>query len=383
MFKFEQYFKSDTEQPLFLDGIEKRDTPALDNLCNMENCDIRELPDLFANKLKFIFGHCEKHSSMIDDKLDPQIDFIYQCYKSTRNISPTLNLSGFSSSLDNFDIFISQYAQGVSRKALGNLMQRINRFIETTIHPSRTIATFPDRYRNRDKLSFYNLEGRWIQIPSKYNASEKDYIEESIVKEIISIQESGYKRPDLYHATGSASLDGIARHGAILSANKAVALGETVKTGEYNTYIGWDEQSASGGRSGLGSIYTSKDPYSGYGIARWFNEYNVVFGLSKEKIAKYLQKDKGETNIRFEDYAGEGITIGPDAPLELVDIIYADHIYLDELNKWKEKNAPHAYIISLEADQLLRSRGKQEFYSPAEEISDWHPLLEQEPIVIE
>lgn len=382
MSDFEQQFKTNGEKSLLVNSLEKRNLPTVEDVCRDENCNAEELPGLLAERTKDILDYCRKHSSIIDDELSPQIDFIYRCFASTRGTPASVDLSGFSKSLKDFESFIAQYAKGVPRRAIGNLMERIDRYTRAVVHPSRIITVFPENHRMHGKLSIYKSEGQWIQLPSESDWSAREYVEMDVLEEIVNLQETGYTRPDLYHATGSASLSGIAKHKAILSARRARELGEDVKTGEYNTYIGWQDYSVSGGREGLSSIYTSRSPHTGYSIARWFDEYHLVFGLSIERIARYLKEHKGETDIRFADFAGEGIRIGPEAPLELVDVIYGEHIYLDDLDRWKSKYAPHARIVSLEADELLRSRGEQDFYSSSRGIKNWKSLLSQRPVVI-
>lgn len=382
MSDFESEEKPESKTPLLLDLLEKREVPTLNKLCEENECTIEDLPGVFAKKTEEILNYCEKYSSVTDVELNPQIDFIYKSYAATRDISDTDNLSDFSKSLDSFDSFIDHHAKGASRKTIGNLIERIDVYTRTVVHPSRIIAVFPEGHRMHDKLSIYNFEGHWVPLPTESSFVAEEYVEKDVLDEIIELQESNYTRPDLYHSTGSASLEGIAKHGAILSARKAVESGESVKTGEYNTYISRDGYSVSGGKEGLRSVYTSRILDTGYGVARWFNEHRVVFGISEERISKYLKEHKGETDIRFEDYSGEGIAIGPEVPLDVVGVIYGDRLYLDELNEWKEKNAPQARVVSFEAEYMLRTKGGRSYRTQGKEIIDWKSLLAQDAVVV-
>ena len=366
---FEQQYEA-TSHSLLIGSLDVRDKPTIQGICRNEGSISQKLPDVFTRRTKDIINYCKENDYIVDDKLSPQIDFIYQCYASTRS-SPPLHLREFSRSLDSFDSFVAHYARRASRSTIGNLMERIDRFTRTTLHPRRVITVFPENHRMHEKTISYQLKGRWILLPSEFGSGE-EYVEKGVVEEILNLQKIGYKQPDLYHTTGSASLEGIAKHGALLSARRAIESEEAVKTGEQNTYIGWEDHSQMGGKKGLASVYTSKFPHIGYSVARWFDEYHVIFGLSRERITTYIQAHN-QPDDRLKEFPKGEVRIGPEVPLELVDSIYGEHIYLKQLLEWKEKNAPQALVVSLEADDLLRRRTKR----------DWESIVRQKPIFIE
>jgi hypothetical protein len=250
-------------------------------------------------------------------------------------------------------------------------MERIDRFTRTNLHSSRVITVFPDYHRGYQKVISYQLKGKWFQLPSQFGSGE-EYVEKGVVEEILNLQKSGYMQPDLYHSTGSASLESIAKYGALLSARRATELGEAVKTGEHNTYIGPEDQPQMGGEKGLTSVYVSTFPHIGYCVARWLDEYHVIFGLSRERTTTYIQTHI-QSDGRLEEFRRGEIRIGSEVPFGLVDICYGDYIYLDKLRAWQETNIPQAFVVSLEADELLRRREQQ----------DWESIFKKKPIIIE
>ena len=351
----------------FLERLgQRRVSTTVEELCEREGCKIEELPSLVASKAQNIVYYCEENYRIVGSEINPQIDFLYQCYQATRDLPEDSGLSEFATSLESFDTFISNYAEGMSSGACGNLMSRIDRYIKKEAHTSRLI------YEDLGKTHLgYLSKVEWIPLPYSFSVLE-DYVERGVVEEVINLQKAGYESPDLYHATGSAALDGIAEHNAILAANKAVKLGgEIVKTGEYSIKPSYDNFRIEDGEREYGIynlIYASDRPIIAYAIARWFDEFHVIFGLSKDKIAEYQKEHGGEIG----GVVGVDFTIGSKVPLELVDVIYGEYISLDKLKEWQEKNAPQARVVSIEAGQLLRDRPEE----------NWESLLRQEPIVI-
>lgn len=130
----------------------------------------------------------------------------------------------------------------------------------------------------------------------------------------------------LYHATGSAALEGIARHKAIMSSRKVLEVGEVIKTGEHITVV----------HAGLEAVYTTRCFSSDYCLARWFNECHVVFGI-KEGAAPLIA-DKAYT------------LIGPEVPLRELSVVHTEDVFQDKMSEWLKANnidipiEPIAYV---------------------------------------
>ena len=375
-----RYIQPNSERDLLISSLRKIKAPSADDICKTEGVTPEELPDLLSDKLKGIFAHCKENASIIDDELNSQIDFVYQCYEATKNVDASSEFYELSAQLKDFESFISVFAKGVDRKTLGNFMQRVDRFIQIVVHPKRIMKAWPEGHRMKGfyEMGIYKHEGAWVPLEHK-RWSGVEYIELGLLKEIIDLKESGYMKPGLYHTTGSATLDGISKQKAILSAREAIKREEEVKTGEYNTYIGHDNHSVSGRKQGLGDVHVSRSLHTGYTIARWFNEYPLAFGIAEERTRKHLKEIDEKSDTAFINWAGEGIRLGPEIPLDLVDVIYCEQIYLDKLKQWVSKNTPHAKVVSIEAHELLlRKDGLGQG-----KINDWNALLKKDAIIVE
>lgn len=358
-------------------GLVRKDEPSLGQLLASEGVKASGLPGKFARKVRECFQYADKNSSIIDTDLNPQIEFIYKVWHATRDIPCGHELATFSRGLDSFDSFLKQYGQGQSRQAVGNLMQRIDVFVRTELNILKLVDVFPEGHRRRRLNSgIYNYEGDWIRLPgSRYYVEESRFADREVLQEIVATLDRT-RSAGLFHATGSAALEGIGRHGAILSARRARELGEPIKTGEYNTYIGWNGFSVSGGEGGLGNVYTLGSLSTSYALVRWFDEFDVVFGLSRERMERYLRDEKGHDKFYLSDFAGEGIRVGPEAPLKLVETVNTEVSFVPFMKNWVDKHAPHIQVRSLEADDLRNSEGS---YG---RLVDWKMLLQKKPVTL-
>lgn len=363
---------------LLLKTVKSKPIPTLEAVCKEAGCTRQSLQDILVQRSRELFEYCDKKSTIIDDELTPQIDFIYRWYRATRDLPPTSELHALSNSLNGFDAFTKRYGGEFSKKALANLGKRIQRYIDIVIHPDRILLAFPETHRLYGNRSIYNTSGEWFRIPTDSTLQPQVYVERKVIEEIIDLQSVDHRSPSLYHASGSAALPGIAKHNALLSAKKLTESDHTIMTGEYVGYINWNGYSVSGGKKGLSNIYTSKSPHTGYCTFRWFDEYPVVFGISETKLRKYLQDSNIDTDPYLENLAGEGITIGPSVPLYLVETLYANFVNLDSLKKWQQLHAPHIQVRSLEGYELTRHHKS---YSPYAQPINWHALLLQKPFI--
>lgn len=341
-------------------GIVELKPLTIDQICLMEGVEKDQIPEKLNVYTQKELKSIEEKPHIVDTFENPYYDFLYSCFISTRNLSEDDPLYDFSKTLDSFETFLNAYAPNISVKVRSNLVQRMTGFVKDVVHPEELVYLGKPGTAGYELRKGYNRGGRgWIKLPNSEKRPE--FTTREVIEEVIEI--SGEQPPQdyLFHASGSASLIGIERRKAILSSAIAKELGEDVLTGEH-TGMG-------NGRL-LNNIFTNKwSANPGYSITRWFDEYSVVFGISREKLANY-HKNKGEDWEPW-DWEGEGVIIGPEAPLEAVDFVYAQKEYLPKLKEWLAKNAPHAKAVSLEAYDLIREN---------ERIKDGDDLFGRKPV---
>lgn len=177
-------------------------------------------------------------------------------------------------------------------------------------------------------------EPEWVS--TNTNDVEDVYVKREVIEELrhhggVDIYGCGF------HATTSATLDGIERRGAIVSSKTVLESGELLTNGEV---LGADRYCHS-------HVYVYTDKISdGYGTPRWFDEYTVVFGISMEKQREYLERHRKSMGMWSRS---DGCEVGEDVPLENLDFIAAHSVYLGKLIPWVRKNCPSVSVISREA----------------------------------
>lgn len=345
------------------EGIVSLKPLTIEQICQREDIEKGQLPEKIREGTQRVIRHIEEKPFIVDTDGDPFYDILYGSYLATRNLSPDDPLFEFSQTLNSFDSFIKEYAPDISTDTRSNLVQRMSGFIDYVVHPEEIVYL---SQRDSELRKGYNYGGKsWIYLT---NAERPEYTTREVIEEIVELEKEGAPNASYWHATGSASLPGIERHKAVLSSSRAQEVGEDVMTGEHN---------GMGKGRLLGNIYVNQAGLSrGYSLSRWFDEYSVVIGISKEKLAKYFQ-EKGE-KWEAVDLRGEGTTIGPEVPLQAVDVLYSQREYLPRLNEWAQRNCPHAKVVSLEAYELMRQNANRKAgldIFGVKPIEDWPALL--------
>jgi hypothetical protein len=115
----------------------------------------------------------------------------------------------------------------------------------------------------------------------------------------------------LYHATGSAALDGIARRGAIISSGRAQELGENIETGEHRMFAI---------ETGLTGVNSTPWFNSDWCLARWFDEYHIVFGLDTDKV----------------EVEREGVytILSPEVSIDAVKLVHTEDQFKTRVQSW-------------------------------------------------
>jgi hypothetical protein len=229
----------------------------------------------------------------------------------------------------------------------------------------------------------YDLAGEWLRLPLVRDRGQQLYARRDVLEEAAAL-EAAIRRPeaDIFHATSSAALPGIARHRAILSARAAAMMDQAIASGEYL-------HNARSGQPSLESIYMSNLLDDGYSTLRWFNEFPVVFGCNAADVERYAAHHLGGSSM-FRGAVANGHEVGPSLPIDMATTLYAPAVNLPLLLQWRDAVLPSAPVISLEAGMFLRlfsSRAERlypdylyRYYPPSERSTE--AILGQRPIVI-
>lgn len=179
--------------------------------------------------------------------------------------------------------------------------------------------------------------------------SAKVYAGTALLAEIESIRNLGGLANTHYsHATSSAALPGIARHGAILSSTELIARGEEVVTGEYTTEAGERHRHT----GGLKEVYVSSGLAGTLYSVVVGDEFPVIFGLSKQVLA-------GRPPHSLYD-EGDGIWAGNKVSLEHVASVAVPFENLPEIREWTGANCkPGTPAVSLDVAFLFGYLGWQ------------------------
>ncbi|MBI3074820.1 MAG: hypothetical protein HYY92_01220 [Parcubacteria group bacterium] len=333
----------------------------------------------------------EKYFTPANEKYAALVEEIYALFRYTKDNKEVPQELEWTRALLDPETFCARFCPTASKNARGGMFAgNVRTFTERIVHPQRVIEIFPSevlwggehRQAEGYRKEIHEANGNWVLLPdvSNYAASEEfAFAEESVIREIIALLESGYREPDYSHASGSAAFPAIGRHGAILSAEEAVKRGEIPKTGEFSHYMDYNGE-------GLNSVYADRGgPRYGYHVINWFDEYFVTFGINKERQEVFMES----TDVRYgygdepktmnRDLGSEGMLIGHAVPLSAVDIVYCWKKYESQTTDWVKEFCPHARVVSLEAAETLRGYDSvmnvaalQEGVSPSEA---WGKLL--------
>lgn len=332
-----------------------------EDLAEREGVSLDKLETKIKERTEEFAEHCGKTCSFPDYKYWPLLEEMYSLYlasgsKEYSETQPWIN--GFAS----FDAFVQYFCPKTTEHAKVFMKYNIMSFLEKTIHPERVVRVNPDGRREFDpKNGFFESDGKWTVLPENEYGDVYNFAEESIIREIADLIQSGYREPDYSHATASSALKNIGKNGALLSSSEAKKEGVEISTGEFVSYH-YDQPLE---YRGLGSVYADRGgPRYGYQFFSWFDEYYISFGISKEKQDEFMRTTDFRYNLRGEgeeklsaDYGSEGVVIGHKVPLQSVKFIYCWKKYQEQTEEWKDKFCPNAKVVSYEAARTLSEFG--------------------------
>jgi hypothetical protein len=367
---------------LLNDHLGKLHVPTLDSLTQLHGIDSSEFTSYFGDEIRQTLGNIEDRSFAFGDEWFRRFNFLYQSWVATRE-NPAA-LPGLSDTLQSYDSFINSYGRDLSIPQRSAFNFWTNFFTERVVHPKRILKLYPPTSETYDitQRGIYERHGIWHPIPS--DSKESLFVEEGVIKEICELSSVlDQSEADLFHATGSAALDGISQHKALLSAGESEARGNPIKTGEY-LHRSKDGEIPVGGTNGLEDLYGSSLMDAGYATIRWFNEFPVVFGFRADEIEEYL-RSQNMRRINVKGTSGNGHLLGKSTPLSFVRAIYTLRPYMESLTTWANSNLIDRPVISIEAATLLRTRSDRSttiypdypyrFDEP--EIADWNAFLQK------
>lgn len=371
-----------TPHDLLTSHLRKLDTPTLDDLSRIHGVEIFDFPEFFRKRTKHLFDLIGTRAFGLDNEWYTHINFLYQTWVATKTTGIDLP-TDFVQSLGSYDSFMQSYCTNASLSVRSAFNFWIKWFTERIVHPKMILELGQPLSKHYEitQRGVYEYKGAWHCIPSNNNMYT--YVEHEVIREVNLLTNTLKSfEADLFHATGSAALDGISQHRALLSARRSEEQGVLVKTGEY-THKDNKGQIPVGGTEGLENIYASAKVDSGYSTIRWFDEFPVVFGFKSDEVNDYLEHQYGWRVPHLKEVYGDGHKLGNEVPISLVRAIYTQIKDLDRLRAWAKINAPNSVVISIEAASLLRERSHEnttlypnypyKFGRPI--ITDWQELL--------
>lgn len=333
------------------EGIQPRQLKSIDQIAEEIGCSVEEIPQRFTQMIETLERQVSRKDGYSGLESEVFIDPLFQIWNATRDLPEGHPLTVFSRSLESFDIFFDTYFPEGTARLKYDIIKYIDLFCDFVVAQwsIRSVATgeptiyteFPQRYDN---------VRRWVALPRESPYRSITVTTPKIIEEALNLRKNPCLEELLIHATASAALEGIEREKALLSAQAVIETGHQLRTGEYLSYIApYQEPGETGG---LDNIYGSWNKDQGYSRIRWFNEYQIMFGINSDRLRVRLQRECGEKPL-LHDRAGDGVPLGKRVPLGEVDYIFVPADRLEQMREWTSQNAPHITVISIEAWKLL------------------------------
>ncbi len=340
------------EELYLLNNLQILSVPSLEEIANSAGVQPQELPQAMQKMALEIADVTRNTFFTVEEGYEKRIDFIYRCWAATRDLPEGHQLYTFARSLDSLDTFIQTYLPDATNRLKGDLIERVTGFVEEVVHPSSDLHLYPKErgWSKASTFGIYTIDGDWIHIPGQYY--HEKYVEKQVVEEALRLKKENLLHPDeMYHATGSSILEGVARQKAILSTQRAHQKGESVQTGEYATYINRHDDKPVGYSN---TVYAGDCMEVTYGKSIWFDEFRMVFGISRSKMANFLRQSGRTPDFKYRSEIG--ITLGPEVPLDTITSVYADSRHKERVEEWIKRNGLQEQMrfISLEAVSLAR-----------------------------
>lgn len=330
----------------FMPGRSTKDPKSIQEISDHAGIPTDALENHIRFEIEKFISKVENNGIYYYNEFDDLADNLYNIFLESKKNTPPDWIKNF----DSFESFVSEFCPQTNKNTQSKLISQVENFFGTHIPP--LIKRKPDNNELTDLTVAYNGTGNWVELPQAW-------VDRSIVEEARRLLDSGFpEKNELFvHGTGSAAMTDFAKYQAIRSAALALETGSNVVTGEFVSYISHDGQtSVSGGKSGLKDVYTSESGLSSdcYTMQRWFNEFQVTFGISQNKQRAYNEARGIDRD--YINWSNNGITVGPVVPLKNVVAISAQKENEKTVLSWIESHCPHAKFVSYEAAELLESR---------------------------
>lgn len=308
----------------------------IEAFCKLNGVVQHELPALVLKKVEATIEEMDTISHQ--GNFSPNIFFICELYHAlltSENLDqPLIELRDELSSYQNFRQTLLSEIEFNNKRRVGRerLFQSWIDHINMVTR-KRQVVGWGTKHRGRGKGDWkskayfdqIDLESEWVlsREADDYDKTSTSYAS----REYIDYRERhpNERKSTYFHATSSASLSQIAKHGALLSRDLLEERGGYAYSGErldFSPRIFVFE-----GRSGHQYQQTS-----------WFNEYPVHFGL------------KAEARNLIEDNPPEhGTSLGKEVPIQYIDTMMVPYANLEEAKKWVSDNSLDIEVQILES----------------------------------
>lgn len=339
----------------------------LEEIYQKYDCDQETFPEVFEKQVvspikEVIRGMVKERNFSYDAIIAEELfDPLYQVWQATRELPPEYPLYELAQRLESFESFYESYFSGKPQDFQGPLITYFDMYLNFCHNPMeiRTVWIGPKEQRRTLGLRQYPPEKTWISLEENNRGNTTEVTTLEVLKQAHCLHEMELESEDLiFHSTGSSALAGIGEEEAILSASALLRRGGNLRSGEFVTLGQYNPTLNRPDSPGLADVYGSPGTVSSYGYSRWFDEYEVVFGLDREKVRRRLLEETGKEP--FLRYSSEGACLGPRVPLDEATLLLTPNKHLPKLRAWAKEHAPEAVVTSTEAWKVAQRYNKEE-----------------------
>lgn len=292
---------------------------------------------LFNDIKKIIGGSYGTHVRLVDP--------IYRAWENAKKDNGVE--SELKNSLESTNAFADKFAPSSTKTEQGSAVRGLGEYVGTFILNKLNSSGI----RTKDQETPQNND--WLEIPIKNG--KRIYVKKDVY---ISVLEELRKNSftsgipnnidghDLgFHATTSATLEGIGKYEALLSSKKIIELNEELKNGErLGSFFGETQNTNEEISAYVGRVK------SVYGTPRWFDEFCILFAISLDKQGDYLKK-QGK-RVRYLSAYNE-VELGDTIPLKNIQYVATDYVNLNKVKKWLDQSYLTTPVYSMEYMYLM------------------------------
>lgn len=305
----------------------------LEEICRHRSIQLDTLPDAIEQSAITIAARLAERYYARDE-----LFFVAQCYQALQvaDLSANPILSQLRADLSSYKSFRERfmstshhtYFDADFRACLGRVISSRTNPLDV-VRIGKKVLRGSEICKPHIVRSAEALKEEWTQLrqsvpmTSKYGATYVTAKVNEEMKEVLT--NSAGLRIGLNHATTSAALDGIARHGALLSRTFLSQRGESPQSGE---------------RADLGSrvhVDTEFNYGKQYSLVGWFDEFPVQIEFH-QTVDQYR-----------EPYAPDwGISLGHEVPIDQIKTLYVPSQYIAKAESWTSQYCPFVTVKSIE-----------------------------------